>query len=79
MNRFLKVTIQIHKFLKESCLSKTILQVTVKNFKAVFLQFCPIAFPAIFPSIECIQKNTSDKTYFRLSITFTVICPQAYP
>ena len=78
MNRIFKILIKINRFLEKACLCETILQVTIKDFSTISLQILPITFPAIFPSIECIQKNTTDETDFCLTITCACIRPKMY-
>ena len=76
MYRIFIPSIKVYRFFKETSLCKAILQITIEYFHTVFFQILSATLPTIFPSIECIKKHTTDKTYFCLTVTLTISSPQ---
>ena len=70
--------IEIYRFLKETSLGKTILQITIEHFHTILPQFFFVTLPTILPSIKCIKKYTSDKADFSLSVRSTFIYMKSY-
>jgi len=72
VHRIFIAFIKIDRLFEETDRSKAVLQVAIKHFHTICFQILPIRLVTIFPSIECIKKHTTNKSYFRLPITLAI-------
>ena len=60
----LRIVDKTYTLPKEPSRRKAIFQITTEYFSTIFHQLLPVVSIPIFPSIESVKQNTSDKSYF---------------